>query len=191
MKTAIAAVLAAAVLAGCESSTGPNVSSVLSYQVDSERERSVWLTREGVVIHSAAARPVAIALPGWIYAGAPHCPPDLAVGPKGEVVVTSNVLQTLWRIAPETLAVTVHPLALDADMDKDVGFAAVIYSADQAAFIAYSGVQRSIWKIDPALQTGTKLARAELREPQRSRSAVNRPCAELSRRLTHLASSID
>jgi hypothetical protein len=184
MKTAIAAILTTAALAGCESSTGPNASSVLHYQVDSERERSVWLTREGVVIHSAAARPVAIELPGWAYAGAPHCPPDLAVGPKGEVVVTSNVLQTMWR-----LAVTVHPLALDADMDKDVGFAAIVYSAEQDAFIAYSGVQRSVWKIDPALKAGTKLVHAELRELPRARNDVNRRCMHLSRQLTHLASA--
>ena len=191
MKTAIAAIFAVTVLVGCESSTGPNVSSVLRYQVDAERERSVWLTREGVVIHSAAARPVVIELPGWVYAGAPHCPPDVALGARGEVVVTSNVVQTIWRIAPETLAVTVHPLALDADMDKDVGFAAIVYSAEQSAFIAYSGVQRSVWKIDAALKTGTKLAHAELRELPRARNTVSRPCKDLSRRLAHLASSID
>jgi hypothetical protein len=191
MRNTIASVLAVLALAGCESASGPDVSSVLRYKVDTERERSVWLTREGVVIYSAAAQPVAIELPGWVYAGAPHCPPDLALGGRGEVVVTSNVLQTLWRIAPGTLAVTVHPLALDADMDKDVGFAAVVYSAEQGAFIAYSSVQRSVWKIDPALKTGTKLARAELREVPRPRNGVAQPCKDLGKRLTHLASSID
>ena len=187
MKTAIAAVLAVAVLAGCESNSGPRVSSLLRYQVDAERERSVWLTREGVQIHSAAAWPVKIELPGWSYAGSPHCPPDLAIGPKGEIVITSNVLQTLWRIAPGTLSVTVHPLQLDTDMDKDVGFAAVVYSAEQGAFIAYSGVQRSVWKIDPELKTGSRIAGAGM--PQ-SRSRGTH-CAELPRRLAQLASTMD
>ena len=187
MRTAIAAILTAAALAGCESSTGPTVSSLLRYQVDPARERSVWLTRQGVSIYSAAAQPVNVELPGWSYAGAPNCPPDLTVGPKGEIVVTSNVLQTLWRIDAESLAVTVHPLQLDADMDKDVGFAAVIYSPERAAFIAYSGVQRSVWKIDPALKTGERIGRVDLQQP-RLRGGR---CADLARRLAHLASSND
>lgn len=187
MKTALAAILAIAALAGCESNTGPNASSLLHYQIDPARERSVWLTRDGVLIHSAAAQPVQVELPGWSYAGAPYCPPDLAVGPKGEVVVTSNVLQTLWRIDPETFAVTVHPLQLDADMDKDVGFAAVVYSPERAAFIAYSAVQRSVWKIDPALKTGERIGRADLQQP-RMRGGR---CADLPHRLTHLVSNID
>lgn len=187
MKTAIAAILAATVLAGCDRSTGPNAASLLHYQVDPARERSVWLTREGVQIHSAAGRPVSVELPGWAYVGAPHCPPDLAVGPKGEVVVTSNVVPTMWRIDPESFAVTVHPLQLSADADKDVGFAAVVYSPERAAFIAYSGVQRSVWKIDPALKTAERLAHADLQQPR----ARGGRCAELPRKLIQLVSSID
>src|SRR5262245_15615420 len=136
MKKAIASILAALAVAGCESNVGPTISTMLGYRVDAERERSVWLTREGVRIYSAAAWPVAVELPGWMYAGAPYCPPGLALGPKGEIDVTSNVVPTMWRIDGETLAVTAHQLALDVDRDKDVGFAAVVYAAEEGAFIA-------------------------------------------------------
>lgn len=182
MRTAIATMLAAAALAGCESSAQPSAASVLGYQVDGERNRSVWLTRDGVLIHSATGKPVSVELPGWIYAGGPHCPPSLAVGPVGEVVVTSNVIPTLWRIDAESLAVTVHPLALASDQDKDVGFAAVAYVPDQRAYMAYSETLRLVWKIDEALKVASKLATAAVERP-RSPKARSTACAELGHRL--------
>jgi hypothetical protein len=181
MRNAIASIFAALAVAGCESSTSPSVATMLAYQADTARNRSVWLTREGVQIHSAAAQPVTIALPGWIYAGTPYCPPALALGPKGEVVVTSNVIPTLWRIDGETLAVTAHPLSLDVDRDKDVGFAAVVYAAEEGAFIAYSQTQRSVWKIDAPLKAASRVATVDLDRP-----ATGRPkdCASYARRLS-------
>jgi hypothetical protein len=182
MRNTIVAVLAVLAVAGCDSSAGPSQSSMLGYQVDGERNRSIWLTREGVQIHSAAAQPVRVELPGWIYAGGPHCPPALVLGPKGEVLVTSNVIPTIWRIDAESLAVTVHPLALDSDQDKDVGFAAVVYAPEQRAYIAYSETMRSTWKIDASLARAGKLAAAAVERP-RSAKARYAACAELARRL--------
>ena len=179
MRTAFAAIIALVVLAGCESNAQPSGAGMLGYQVDEARNRSVWLTRDGVQIHGAA-RPLAIALPGWTYAGAPHCPPGVAVGAQGEVVVTSNVIPTVWRIDAETLAVTTHSLALDADQDKDVGFAAVVYVPEERAFIAYSQTQRSVWKIDAALRTATRLAAVDLQRPAKGRPLA---CADFARRL--------
>jgi hypothetical protein len=183
MRTAIAAILALVALAGCEreSNVQPSAAGTLGYRVDEERFRSVWLTRDGVQIHSAAVRPVTVELPGWIYAGEPHCPPGFVVGPKGEIVVTSNVIPTLWRIDPATLAVTVHPLTLDRDLDRDVGFAAVVYAAEQRAFIAYSDEQRSVWKIDATLKTANRLGTVDLQRPAKGRPLA---CAEFARRLT-------
>ena len=136
MRNVIASVLAIGVvagLAGCESSAQPGAQSILNYRVDEARGRSVWLTRQGVQIHSAAAQPVSVELPGWTYAGAPHCPPVVALGSAGEILVTSNVIPTLWRIDPATLAVTVHPLTLARDQDKDIGFAALFDRFDTSS----------------------------------------------------------
>src|SRR5512134_3582514 len=83
-------------------------------QVDAGRNRVWFLTQAGVFVHDAS-RPerVAVTLPGWVTVGAADgCPPDMALGPKGEALVTSNIVPTLWRIDPDTLAVSVHPLAL-------------------------------------------------------------------------------
>jgi streptogramin lyase len=99
-----------------------------------------------------------VRLPGWVWAGAPYgCLPDLALGPRGEAVVTSNVLPTLWRIDPDSLAVSVHALALDADDDKDVGFTGLVYSPQHGAFFAASHAHGSLWRIDPQLRTARKM----------------------------------
>ena len=182
MRTAIATILAAAALAGCESSVQPSAATMIGYQVDGERNRSVWLTRDGVQIHGMSAQAVRLELPGWIYVGEPYCPPALALGPNGEVVVTSNVIPTLWRIDAETLAVTTHTLALDSDQDKDVGFAAVVYAPEQGAYIAYSETTRSTWKVDASLSGASKLAGNPVERP-RSARAHYAGCAELGRRL--------
>ena len=182
MKTAIATILAAAALAGCESSVQPSAATMIGYQVDGERNRSVWLTRDGVQIHGVSAQAARVDLPGWIYVGEPYCPPALAVGPKGEIVVTSNVIPTLWRIDAETLAVTTHPLVLDSDQDKDVGFAAVVYAPEQRAYIAYSETTRSTWQVDASLRGASRLAVNPVERP-RSAKARNAGCAELGRRL--------
>jgi hypothetical protein len=83
--------------------------------------------------------------------------PDLALGPRGEAVVTSNVVPTLWRIDPETLAVSVHALALDSDTDKEVGFSGLVYSPGHEAFFAVSDAHGSLWRIDPQLETARKI----------------------------------
>jgi hypothetical protein len=177
MRNGIAAILGAASLlslAACESNVVQQPPSVdlgaagnntfnLRYQVDAARERIWWLTREGVFIHSAAApEKIPVSLPGWLWAGAAYsCLPDLALGPRGEAVVTSNVLPVLWKIDPETLAVSVHRLQLDADADKDVGFSGLAYSARDGAYIAVSELHGSLWRIDPLLRRAQKIALSE------------------------------
>jgi hypothetical protein len=132
----------------------------IRYQVDPARGRIWWLTRDGVFLHDVT-RPqrVAVALPGWQWLGAPYgCLPDLALGPQGEAVVTSDVVPTLWRIDPDTLAASVHPLALETDTDKDVGFSGIVYSPEHDAFFGVSGAHGSLWTIDRALTRARKVA---------------------------------
>ena len=194
MRSAIAAIfagLALAGLAGCDSQAEPNASPMLRYQVDSGRERSWWLMRDGLLLNGATQARKVVALPGWLWTADPHCPPDLALGPVGEAVVTSNVISVLWRIDPKTLAVTVHDLKLDTDNDKDVGFAAIVYSAGQQAFFAYSEGQRSVWRIDRQLERATKMANIDLSRMRSPRAAGSHaPCAQLGQRLARFTGDI-
>jgi len=129
------------------------------YRVDATQGRIWWLTREGVFVHDAKTpQKRFVPIPGWVSVDVAYaCLPALALGPKGEALVTSNVLPTVWRIDPETLAVSEHALALDADQDKDVGFSGLVYSSEHAAFFAVSEFG-SLWKIDPELTRGEKVA---------------------------------
>jgi hypothetical protein len=129
------------------------------YQIDRERNRVWLLTQEGVFVYDLS-RPerIALSLPDWILVDTSYaCPPDLALGPRGEAVITSNVLPTLWRIDPDSLAVSVHPLVLDADTDKDVGFSGLVYSAQHGAFLAASYAHGSLWRIDPLFNVAQKI----------------------------------
>ena len=100
-----------------------------------------------------------LSLPGWLWVAEPwSCPPAAASGPAGEMIVTSNVLPTSWRIDPQTMAVSVHKLALDADTDRDVGFSALVYSAKQGSYLAVSSTLGSLWSIDRDLTRARKIA---------------------------------
>jgi hypothetical protein len=168
--TAKALVLAVSVvtIAGCEIGAAPRQAQNAAperqlpsarHQVDPARNRVWYLTPQGVFLFDAS-RPerVAVQLPGWVWAGAPYgCLPDLALGPRGEAVVTSNVVSTVWRIDPDSLVVTEHALALDADSDKDVGFTGLVYSPQHAAYFATSEAHGSLWRIDPQLRTAQKM----------------------------------
>ncbi|TAK80322.1 MAG: hypothetical protein EPO20_29065 [Betaproteobacteria bacterium] len=173
----LAACLAAS--GGCDSGAAPSPESnpaewrapEARYRVDPARNRVWVLTLEGVALYDVkGSKRVAIPLPQWVAVGNAYgCMPDLALGPGGDAVVTSNVVPTLWKIDAETLAVTVHPLALDADTDKDVGFSALTYSAEQGAFFALSYAHGSLWRIDRQLERAQKI---ELSEPIRGACAL-------------------
>jgi hypothetical protein len=172
MRNGITAVFLGAALAletGCEGgatpgrqyASWPNARPVTArYQVDPGRERVWWLTANGVSLSSTRSRErTPVLIPGWTWVAEQWgCMPDLALGPRGEAVVTSNVLPVLWKVDPDTLAVTEHPLALDADLDKDVGFSGLTYSAEHDAYFAVSGAHGSLWRIDSELQRGEKIA---------------------------------
>jgi len=128
------------------------------YRAQPERART-WLIDAGELFFQQAGKPRrAITLPDWQWAGEPYaCAPDIALGPRGEVIVTSNVLPVLWKIDPETLGVSVHRLELDSDLDKDVGFSALVYSERNGAYFAVSGLHGTLWRIDPLLRRAQKV----------------------------------
>src|SRR5204863_2390370 len=81
---------------------------ILRYQLDVVRDRLWVLTPEGVELYDAATRGkiAHISLPDWLWAGEPYsCAPDLALGPRGEALVSSNVVPKLWRIDPVSRSV--------------------------------------------------------------------------------------
>lgn len=128
-------------------------------RVDPGRGRTWRLTLEGILLQAPGrTQPVVVPLPGWLVAGpSDACAPDFAIGPRGEVVVTSNVIPTLWRIDPDTLAVSVHPLELDADAGRDIGFTSLRFSGAHGAYFAVSQVDGSVWKINSSLTRGEKV----------------------------------
>ena len=153
MRTRYTALLISALilpLAGC----GQPASQV---QSDSPRQRAWQLTADGVLAGNTA-----VPIPGWIRAeDAYACAPEFAVGPKGEAVITSNVVPTLWRVDPETLVVTEHPLTLDEDGGRDIGFSGLVYSPQHAAYFAVSHAHGTLWRIDPQLKRGQKIPLSE------------------------------
>ena len=138
----------------------------LRYRAQPERARVWAISEHGLFLEEARKPRRAIKLADWMWAGSSYaCAPDIAIGPRGEAVVTSNVLPVLWRIDPDTLAVSVHRLELDADTNKDVGFSGLVYSARDSAYIAVSELHGSLWRIDPLLRRAQKIA---LSEPARA-----------------------
>ncbi len=131
-------------------------------KVDRARGRIWRLTSGGVSLQLHGERSaVVFDLPGWIVAGpVAACMPDMTLGPKGEVIVTSNVIPTLWRIDPENFAVSVHPVALEAENGRDVGFNIIEYSAPRGAFFAVSHAHGEVWKISSNLTRGEKVVAA-------------------------------
>jgi hypothetical protein len=156
----------ASIVSGCDMAAAPRRAPIQAqfpearYEIDTARKRVWFLTGEGAFVCDATKpQRRAFVLPAWSWAGAPHgCLPDLALGPKGEALITSDTLPTLWRIDPDSFAVTAHALALDADADKDVGFSALVYSAREGVFYAASYHHGSLWRIDPGLQRAQKIA---------------------------------
>ena len=137
---------------------------VLRTQVDAARGRLWALTAEGVELYDAATRRklAQIALPDWTWVGMQFaCPPDLAIGPRGEAVISSNVVPTLWRVDPVSLAASKHDLALEEDSGKDVGITALVFSAQQGAYLAVSAAHGSLWRIDPRLARAQKIPLSE------------------------------
>lgn len=138
----------------------------LRIQLDAQRNRVWLLTDVGVAIYDAAApdKVLRVPVPGWQFAGDPYgCLPDLALGPKGEAVISSDVVPVLWRVDPESLAVTRHELQLDADPDKDVGFTVLTYLPEQGEFLAVSGLHGTVWRIDGQLRQAHRMSRQEPR----------------------------
>lgn len=133
--------------------------SLLRVREDPQRDRLWVLRTNGVHLYSLKTRQLLrhVPLPGWHWAGEPYsCAPDLAIGPRGEALVTSDIAPVLWRIDPRTIAASVHQLSLDADNHLDLGFSGLVYSPESQAYFAISYVG-SLWSIDTRLSRAQKI----------------------------------
>lgn len=156
----------------------------LRYRAQSERGRAWVIDANGFFLEEARKPRRAITLPEWQWAAEPYaCAPAIAIGPRSEVVVTSNVLPVLWKIDPHTLVVSVHRLELDADAEKDVGFSGLVYSERNGAYFAVSELHGSLWRIDPLLRRAQKIV---LSEPLRGACAVSMQRQERPRPFSRL-----
>ena len=133
----------------------------------------VWsLTRTGLELKQIGSdKSQFVELPDWAWAYPEFvgCMPDLTLGPRGDVIVTTNVAPMLWRVDAQSLAVTQHSLALSDDQDRDVGFTGLVYAAEQDAYFAVSAQHGSLWRIDAQLRKARKLM---LSEPVRGACGV-------------------
>lgn len=129
---------------------------VLRHRKDAERGRLWILTAGGVEAYDidSRAKVAQSAIPGWVWADEPYgcASPELVLGPKGEALISSNVLPRLWRVDPVNFAVSEHELTVDTDVDKEIGFSAMTYSAQQGVYFAVSNFHGSLWRIDPLLR---------------------------------------
>ena len=145
--------------------------SLFATTAAADRGRTWVIDADGLFLEQPGKPRRAITLPQWQWAHEPYaCRPAIATGPRGEAVVTSNVVPVLWKIDPETLAVSMHRLGLDADDDKDVGFSGLVYSERAGAYFAVSEAHGSLWRIDPLLRRAQKIS---LSEPLRGACSVS------------------
>jgi hypothetical protein len=126
---------------------------LVRYRFDAARDQGWLLTAEGVFLYGATnPERVFVPLPSWQWVGPPQgCLPDLAIGPNGEAVITSDIVPTFWRVDPETLTVTVHALELEGYANKDAGFSGLVYRPDRRSYFAASALDGALWGIDPTL----------------------------------------
>jgi hypothetical protein len=158
----------------------PNLRS----KVDAVRGRRWVLTSDGVELYetSSGRKLAQIALPEWLWVSRDYaCPPDLAIGPRGEAVITSNVVPTLWRVDPISLVASKNQLAIGEDTGKDVGITALMYSPQQGAYFAVSGAHGSLWRIDTQLQRAQSIP---LPAPLPRTCALATPPREADRRVS-------
>lgn len=160
-------ILAIAV-AGCDGSeelqasyAAPNAAlwQPLQVKTDPVSGRRYELTWGAVRVYDAAtSRPIGrIALPGAFGVAAHGVrEPDLAIAPSGDLIVSSNIQPTIWRINASTLQVARQDIALQAEADRDFGFTRLHWSHDGQLY-ATSSISGSEWRIDLAQGTAEKL----------------------------------
>ena len=161
--------IAALVAAWC--AAVPSIDAAAVEAADEARGRVYAVAGEGLEVRDArtGARIASLALQDWFVVRPEYaCPPAIALGPKGAVVVTSNAMATVWRVDPESLRVTRHRLLRDADLGRDFGFTRLRWSPESQAYVATAD-DGARWEIEASLTRAWKRGDAEGRRMQACR----------------------
>ena len=156
----IASCVGARSMAQSDAPPWPEAPTALRIQVDPQEGRAWVLNHDAVYLYDIAPRQLVkrIDLPGWIVVSEDFsCPPDLTLTPSGGALVTSNVVPTIWEIDSESLVVRIHPLSLDVDNEKEVGFTGLAYGRTGEDLFGISAMHGSVWRIDLARNKAYKM----------------------------------
>jgi len=104
-----------------------------------------------------------VPLPRASFAGTGlTCRPDMVMNRFGGLIVSSDAQPTLWRVSPSHFEIERFDIVVDSDREKDFGFSALAWSADERVLYAASAATGTLWRID--LESGTA-AKIELSSP--------------------------
>lgn len=164
LRSAVASlvVLASSALAGQDARP-------LKSLVDETHQRVYQLVRDGIdVVELTDGRKVGhVILPSWVWASETYsCPPDIALTPERDVLVTSNVVPTIWRIERQSLLVTKHELSFDQDTGRDIGFTQLRWSAKLGTFVGTTDLGER-WYIDASLSRARWAFGPPIKRPMR------------------------
>ena len=161
--TAVRSTIAISLLAACATSAVADPDpAVLKSLADGASKRVYVLVRDGVEVGDAGSRHKLAFVPlnDWVWVGEKYsCPPDIALAPEGDILVTSNVLPVVWRIDRRTLAIKAHKPVLEQDQGRDIGFIGIRWSRNLRAYVALSA-SGATWHLDPSLSRGRQVAGA-------------------------------
>ena len=139
----------------CASAAPAAAAAVIAVKRDDARARTWILGSDALYLYQPGAAPALrrFDLENWRYvSGAFACPPSMAIGPDGGVVVSSNIEPTLWRVDALGAPAVEIPLRLLDRANEDIGFTELEVSPPGIVW-ARGSADRSRWRIDLARQS--------------------------------------
>jgi hypothetical protein len=150
----------AGLLLECATASLGDNAAIIAVKQDGARGSTWILGHDALYLYQPAA-PATIkrfGLPNWRYVTrAFACPPDVAIGPDGVVIVSSNIEPTLWRVDPGgTVAVEIPVQRIDRPAE-DMGFTDLEVSPAGTVW-ARGAADRSRWRIDLGKRTAVLIS---------------------------------
>ena len=97
------------------------------------------------------------ALPGWIHVSARNaCAPDVFIEAGGSVIVSSNIVPSLWRVDPTVANAVELSMEVSPATRKDFGFAS-LQTTENGELHGRGSIDRSLWLVDLANRSAIQL----------------------------------